>query len=83
MAQEDVTADVLEASARLRRAVDGGEAVVAMTGAGVSAESGIPTSRGAGGFWAGFAPKTWRRRRRSAVIPTKCGNGIIGGADSL
>ena len=29
--------------------------IVALTGAGVSAESGVPTFRGAGGFW-----RTWQ-----------------------
>jgi NAD-dependent deacetylase len=37
----------VEAAARLRAA----ERIVAMTGAGVSAESGIPTFRGADGLW--------------------------------
>ncbi len=32
------------------------ERVVALTGAGVSAESGVPTFRGAGGFWRGRDP---------------------------
>lgn len=45
---------IQQAAARLRRAVDEGEPIAVMTGAGVSAESGIPTFRGAGGFWEGF-----------------------------
>ena len=32
--------------------------VVALTGAGISAESGIPTFRGAGGLWKSFRPET-------------------------
>ena len=40
----------LEAAARLLR---GRRRVVAFTGAGVSAESGVPTFRGAGGLWEG------------------------------
>lgn len=39
----------------LREAIDRG-GVVAFTGAGVSAESGIPTYRGAGGFWTQYDP---------------------------
>jgi len=41
-----------------------------LTGAGVSAESGIPTFRGAGGFWREYrieevaSPQAWRRDRR-------------------
>jgi NAD-dependent deacetylase len=31
--------------------------VVALTGAGVSAESGIPTFRGVGGYWSNFRPE--------------------------
>ncbi|HBY62708.1 MAG TPA: NAD-dependent deacylase [Solibacterales bacterium] len=33
------------------------ESVVALTGAGVSAESGIPTFRGAGGLWRNYRPE--------------------------
>jgi NAD-dependent deacetylase len=32
-------------------------AMVALTGAGISAESGIPTFRGAGGLWRNFSPE--------------------------
>jgi NAD-dependent deacetylase len=41
-----------------------------LTGAGVSAESGIPTFRGVGGFWRNYrieevaSPQAWRRDRR-------------------
>lgn len=34
-----------------RKLVKGARRVVVLTGAGVSAESGVPTFRGAGGFW--------------------------------
>jgi len=34
-----------------RRLFDGAERVLVLTGAGVSAESGVPTFRGAGGLW--------------------------------
>jgi len=40
--------------ARAARAVAGGRHIAVLTGAGVSAESGIPTFRGAGGLWRGF-----------------------------
>ena len=36
-----------EATARLRDA----RRVLVLTGAGISAESGVPTFRGAGGYW--------------------------------
>ncbi len=37
--------------------IDAPRRVVVMTGAGVSAESGIPTFRGAGGLWKNFRPE--------------------------
>src|SRR5438093_3814717 len=43
-------AENLERAARLLRAA---ERVVVLTGAGVSAESGVPTFRGGGGLWEG------------------------------
>jgi NAD-dependent deacetylase len=39
---------------RARRALHAAERVVVFTGAGVSAESGVPTFRGAGGLWREF-----------------------------
>ena len=42
---------------QIRRAIAGAERVVAFTGAGISAESGIPTFRGAGGLWKQFRPE--------------------------
>src|SRR3989475_8968134 len=38
-------------SARLRDLLARGRRVAALTGAGISAESGVPTFRSAGGFW--------------------------------
>jgi NAD-dependent SIR2 family protein deacetylase len=41
------------------RALIGGACnVVALTGAGISAESGIPTFRGAGGLWRNYKPES-------------------------
>jgi len=37
--------------AAFRQAFSRSKHVVVLTGAGVSAESGVPTFRGAGGFW--------------------------------
>lgn len=42
----------------LREAVQAG-GIVAFTGAGVSAESGIPTYRGTGGFWTKYDPEKY------------------------
>jgi NAD-dependent deacetylase sirtuin 5 len=41
---------------RFRRLFDAARHVVVLTGAGVSAESGVPTFRGAAGFWRKFDP---------------------------
>lgn len=43
-----------EAAQAVRHAIADGGWIAALTGAGVSAESGIPTFRGAGGLWRGF-----------------------------
>lgn len=40
--------------ARARALLAGAERIVVLTGAGVSAESGVPTFRGAGGLWKSF-----------------------------
>lgn len=45
-----------EGIAELARALAGARRVAALTGAGVSAESGVPTFRGAGGLWQGHDP---------------------------
>ena len=37
--------------ARFRQILSGSQHLVILTGAGVSAESGVPTFRGAGGYW--------------------------------
>ena len=46
-----------EAIAAARAALAHAERVVVFTGAGVSAESGVPTFRGAGGLWKTFRPE--------------------------
>lgn len=45
------------ALAQLRRRVGSARRVRALTGAGVSAESGVPTFRGPGGLWREFRPE--------------------------
>ncbi len=41
---------------RARRLLDGAERIVVLTGAGVSAESGVPTFRGEDGLWNEYRP---------------------------
>ena len=55
--------------------------VVALTGGGVAAESGIPSFREAHtGHWARTMSANWRRRRRSSAIRVSSGSGMRTGA---
>jgi len=47
--------------AEFRKLVASAERVVVLTGAGVSAESGVPTFRGAGGFWRTYQVESLRK----------------------
>jgi NAD-dependent deacetylase len=48
---------VTDSWAALRQALQDAERVVVLTGAGISAESGVPTFRGPGGFWRSYSPE--------------------------
>lgn len=48
---------VIESVAALREALHEAESIVALTGAGISAESGVPTFRGPGGLWRNYSPE--------------------------
>jgi NAD-dependent deacetylase len=48
---------LIDAATRARDLLRDAGAVVVLTGAGVSAESGVPTFRGAGGLWKEFRPE--------------------------
>jgi len=48
---------VKDSIAELRQALEESVPVVALTGAGISAESGVPTFRGANGLWRNFPPE--------------------------
>jgi NAD-dependent deacetylase len=48
---------VTDATRALRQALDEAVRIVALTGAGISAESGVPTFRGPGGLWRNYSPE--------------------------
>lgn len=54
MAEYNVVEDIVQ----LKEVFQKSKYVVAVTGAGISAESGIPTFRGKGGYWRGYAVQT-------------------------
>ena len=53
--------------------------ITVITGAGVSAASGVPTFRSAGGLWKNFKPETLATPQAFAKIPASCGSGTTGG----
>lgn len=57
MAALDTATDLAGHIVELREALAAADHVVALTGAGISAESGIPTFRGPGGLWRKFSPE--------------------------
>ena len=56
--------------ARARDALRRARAITVMTGAGISAESGVPTFRGAGGYWWGHDPMSLATPQAFAADPT-------------
>ena len=46
-----------EQTARARQFIADARRIVVLTGAGISAESGVPTFRGAGGMWKSHRPE--------------------------
>ena len=46
----------MESVIKLKKLVDESNNIVVFTGAGISAESGIPTYRGKGGYWDKYDP---------------------------
>jgi len=73
--------------AELRETLDSAKGIVALTGAGISAESGVPTFRGPEGLWRNYSPEKlatpeafatdprlvweWYDWRRSVIRPTR------------
>ena len=62
------------------RALADATAVAVLTGAGISAESGVPTFRGAEGLWRTFRPEQLATPEAFARDPVWSGSGIAGGA---
>ena len=54
--------------------------ITVLTGAGVSAASGVPTFRGADGLWKNFRPEALATAEAFGRDPSWCGNGTPGGA---
>lgn len=50
--------NIIEDVSQFRETFRKSKYIVAVTGAGISAESGIPTFRGKGGYWRGYAVQT-------------------------
>ena len=77
MDRANLDARLTQLAERLRAA----RRVSVLTGAGVSAASGVPTFRGAGGLWRCItAPRIWRRPTRLPAIRCCCGSGTAGAA---
>ncbi len=55
----------------IRGILQGAGAIVVMTGAGISAESGVPTFRGPGGLWEGHRPEELATPGAFAADPHK------------
>lgn len=55
---------------RLRELIERSSRIVAFTGAGLSAESGIPTYRGAGGLWTRYDPAIYASIEHFNMDPT-------------
>ena len=49
--------EAADAAAAVRQVLEDAESVAVLTGAGISAESGVPTFRGQGGLWRNFRPE--------------------------
>ena len=53
-----------------------GKRVVVLTGAGISAESGIRTFRDDGGLWENHRWRTWPHPKHGEPTPAWCGGSI-------
>lgn len=60
--------------ARVASWLRGARAVVVITGAGISAESGVPTFRGADGLWRSFRPEDLATPQAFAGAPRALNN---------
>jgi NAD-dependent protein deacetylase/lipoamidase len=53
----DRRSQVTDPELEVRKALQDAESVAILTGAGISAESGVPTFRGTGGLWRNYSPE--------------------------
>jgi NAD-dependent deacetylase len=70
---ECLTADMShpEAVAKVREAIGAARNIMAITGAGISAESGVPTFRDSRGLWVEFDPEEYATPRAFARDPAR------------
>ncbi|MBU1698819.1 MAG: NAD-dependent deacylase, partial [Candidatus Eisenbacteria bacterium] len=61
----------IDRETRARQLIAGSRSPVILTGAGFSAESGVPTFRGAGGLWEGFQAEELATPQAFAADPEK------------
>ena len=64
--------------ARLAEYLDTAERITVLTGAGVSAASGVPTFRGSEGLWRTHRPEELAAAQAFELDPAWCGSGTTG-----
>ncbi len=67
-----------QAIGEARRLLESAESTLVLTGAGVSAESSVPTFRGPDGLWKSHRPEQLATPKRSGKIPASSGSGTDG-----
>ncbi len=68
---EEGLEDILEAIKRTAKLIENAKFVVALTGAGISVESGIPDFRSPGGLWTWYEPSVYASLESFIDDPTK------------
>lgn len=65
----------------VRDCIAAARSLVVLTGAGISADSGVPTFRGADGLWRNFRAEDLATPEAFERDHALCGNGTTGGAN--